>query len=272
MVIVAADGSSYETLKGSEAMTTNNRMELTATIKALRFLKQAHEVSLFTDSTYVKNGITRWIHEWKQSGWVTRDKTPVKNRDLWETLDREMQRHRITWKWVKGHSGNKWNELADQLATGYLKEQIVSSENTEAVHLYPGITCRHASGKGAWAMILKYKQHVKVLGGKAEQTTANRLYLETAINGFKALKRPTPVCLYTSSGYLKDGATVWVKRWKNSGWKTREGKEVSNKEQWQELQEFVENLNVKIILVDKKSVPCLLQESKEIAKENMEHG
>lgn len=103
-------------LKGGEALTTNNRMELTAAIEALNALKRPCEVDLHTDSNYVKDGLTKWIHGWKKNGWRTADRKPVKNVELWQALDAAVQRHRIAWHWVKGHAGDPMNERADELA------------------------------------------------------------------------------------------------------------------------------------------------------------
>jgi ribonuclease HI len=109
-------------LHGGEAATTNNRMELTAVIKALESLTRPCQVRLTTDSQYVKNGITGWINNWKRNGWRTASKQPVKNVDLWQALDAEVARHQVAWAWVKGHSGHPENELADQLANQGISE------------------------------------------------------------------------------------------------------------------------------------------------------
>lgn len=103
-------------LWGGEPLTTNNRMELMAVIEALSALKQPSRVTLHTDSAYVKNGITTWIHGWKAKGWVTADRKPVKNQDLWQRLDALREQHRMDWRWVKGHAGDPGNERADELA------------------------------------------------------------------------------------------------------------------------------------------------------------
>lgn len=103
-------------LNGAEPDTTNNRMELTAALMALNSLKRPCKVALTTDSEYLRKGITEWIHGWKQKGWRTASKQPVKNADLWQALDEAVKRHEIKWHWVKGHSGHPENELADQLA------------------------------------------------------------------------------------------------------------------------------------------------------------
>ena len=103
-------------LWGGEALTTNNRMELIAVIEALSALKQPSRVTLHTDSAYVKNGITTWIHGWKAKGWMTADRKPVKNQDLWQRLDALRGQHKVDWRWVKGHAGDPGNERADALA------------------------------------------------------------------------------------------------------------------------------------------------------------
>ena len=103
-------------MHGGEAETTNNRMELTAAIEALNALKSASKVTLYTDSKYVMDGINEWMPNWKKRGWKTSARKPVKNQDLWMALDEAIQRHEISWKWVKGHNGNPGNEEADELA------------------------------------------------------------------------------------------------------------------------------------------------------------
>ena len=109
-------GDREKELKGGEAHTTNNRMELMAAISALEALKKPCRVDLHTDSQYVQNGISSWIHGWKKNGWRTADKKPVKNADLWQELLDAQSRHQVKWHWVKGHAGDAGNERADELA------------------------------------------------------------------------------------------------------------------------------------------------------------
>ena len=113
---VLQHGETVKELKGGAKLTTNNQMELTAAIEALNALKRPCEVELHTDSNYVKDGLTKWIHGWKKNGWKTADKKPVKNVELWQALDAAVSRHTINWHWVKGHNGDEMNERADQLA------------------------------------------------------------------------------------------------------------------------------------------------------------
>ena len=109
-------GPHEKALCGGEAHTTNNRMELTAVIRALQALKRPSAVQIHTDSQYVQKGISEWIHNWKRRGWLTANKQPVKNVDLWQMLDELASAHEIDWRWVKGHAGHPGNERADQLA------------------------------------------------------------------------------------------------------------------------------------------------------------
>ena len=109
-------------LWGGEKDTTNNQMEMTAAIKALEYFKESSNISLTTDSNYVKDGIEKWISGWKKNGWKTAAKKPVKNKELWMRLDQLVQFHNVSWNWVKGHSGHKENEIADELANRGIDE------------------------------------------------------------------------------------------------------------------------------------------------------
>lgn len=114
--VILRYGDTEKELFGGEKNTTNNRMELTAAIQGLNSLKESCDVELTTDSQYVRQGVLEWLEGWKKRNWKTADKKPVKNQDLWEALDQATLRHRITWHWVRGHSGHEENERADQLA------------------------------------------------------------------------------------------------------------------------------------------------------------
>lgn len=120
--VVLSYGNATKKLHGGEANTTNNRMELMAAIRGLEALKRPCEVELYTDSQYVRKGITEWMHGWKRNGWKTAAKKAVKNEDLWRELDSEVARHTVNWHWVRGHSGNPGNELADELANRGVEE------------------------------------------------------------------------------------------------------------------------------------------------------
>ena len=115
-------GDNEKKIYGGDRLTTNNRMELMAAIEALASLKETSRVILTTDSQYVRQGITNWMDNWKRRGWKTADKKPVKNVDLWQRLEKEASSHEVEWMWVKGHSGHRENEMADQLANQGIDE------------------------------------------------------------------------------------------------------------------------------------------------------
>ena len=119
VLLLAREGEEVlkeRTLSGGERATTNNRMELMAAIMALETLSRASDITIITDSAYVKNGVTGWIHGWKRNGWKTADKKPVKNVELWQRLEAAQARHTVRWEWIKGHAGHTENERADALA------------------------------------------------------------------------------------------------------------------------------------------------------------
>lgn len=119
VLLIAREGEAVvkeRELSGGEALTTNNRMELLAAISALETLAKPSEITVVTDSAYVKNGVTEWIHGWKRNGWRTAGRDPVKNAELWQRLDQAQARHRVQWRWIKGHAGHAENERADALA------------------------------------------------------------------------------------------------------------------------------------------------------------
>jgi ribonuclease HI len=126
--VLLQTGTLEKELWGGEADTTNNRMELTAVIRALEALKRPSTVHVHTDSQYVQKGISEWIHNWKRNGWRTSDKKPVKNTDLWQLLDGLARQHEIRWIWVKGHAGHPGNERADRLANRGIDE-LLSARN-----------------------------------------------------------------------------------------------------------------------------------------------
>ena len=121
-VIILEENNNEICLNGGNDNTTNNRMELTAAIEALKYVQNREKITILTDSKYVKDGIQTWIQNWKKNGWKTTGKKPVKNKELWIELDELISKHNITWKWIKGHAGNKYNNKADYLARRYIEE------------------------------------------------------------------------------------------------------------------------------------------------------
>ncbi|AGF79783.1 ribonuclease HI [Desulfocapsa sulfexigens DSM 10523] len=266
VVILPENGKKRE-LSGKVDVTTNNRMELLAALKALQALPCPHAVELFTDSKYVKNGITKWIGNWRSNNWLTAEKEAVKNRDLWEALDNEIKRHEVKWLWVKGHDNDPNNERADALAVAARGRAVLPLSDETAIHIFMGITWKQKLQIGSWAAVFRYRKHFKIIGGVVKNSSANRIHIQSACDALRTLKRRLPVHLYTSSGYLKDGAGNWLSGWERNGWKTREGKVVSNKEEWQELNLQLQEYSVILHVIDKEMPPCHSQEAKELAIE-----
>lgn len=125
--VLLVAGRHRRELKGAEPETTNNRMELTAAIRALAAIRRPCRVRLYTDSQYVRNGITEWMSQWKARGWKTADRKPVRNTDLWMELEREAARHEVEWHWVRGHAGHAGNEAADALANQAIDEMLAGT-------------------------------------------------------------------------------------------------------------------------------------------------
>ena len=121
-VVILIDKKNPISLHGGSMNTTNNQMELTAAIEALRYFTKKSIINLYTDSKYVKQGIESWIINWKKNGWKTVSKKPVKNKELWIALNNQIKQHTVHWQWVKGHAGHKHNEIADYLARKYIEE------------------------------------------------------------------------------------------------------------------------------------------------------
>jgi ribonuclease HI len=126
---ILESGAHRKELKGGEALSTNNRMELTAAIEALEALKAPSDVELYTDSNYLRDGITKWIRKWKTNGWRTADKKPVRNAELWQRLEEASARHDVRWHWVRGHAGHDENERADELAREGMAPFLVARGN-----------------------------------------------------------------------------------------------------------------------------------------------
>jgi ribonuclease HI len=247
-----ASGKTRE-LSGAEPYTTNNRMELTAAIRSLEALEARSEVQLFTDSQYLKKGITLWLRGWVARGWV-RKEGELKNEDLWRRLAELVELHKIHWGWVKGHAGHRHNERADRLATAAMREQrarvaqnaanrrpVPERETGEPMPPPPRpeydvfLRIARPGGRGGWAALIRQGETEIVAAGRADEPSANRLDLIAAIEALTRLPRGTSVAIHAGSDYLRNGASSWIEGWKRRAWKTQEGAPVSNRDLWQRL-------------------------------------
>lgn len=269
-VIQHVDGHSEE-LSGASEQTTNNQMELTAAIEALKALAKPSRVEIVTDSTYLKKGITTWIKSWRKRDWLTKNREPVKNQELWQALDREIARHVVTWKWVKGHSGDPGNERADALASAALPGPDLPLDDQEAAHLFCCVSFSGKSKTGGFGVVLRHRDRRKEVSGRVEQASANQMHLHAAVAALSALRRRMKVHLYTTSSYARDGATHWIPGWRRRGWETAAGKSVQHRNLWEEIDRLNQRHDVSWHLVDRgKGAPEEVLAAKRLSGQALE--
>ncbi len=254
-------------LVGSDPDTTNNRMELQAALEALLSLTEPHQAELYTDSQYLRRGITEWLSRWEERDWQTTAKTDVKNQELWEALAAQLKRHRITWHWTKGHVGDPWNERADALARSAIPAPPLPLDDDRAVHIFTAASYLGREKVGGWGVLLRYRDRTRTLSGSVPDTTGNRMHLQAAVAGLQAVTRPLPIHLYTVSSYLKDGATMWVKSWSDRGWQTREGEPVKNRDLWEALAGLTQEHEINWHVVSQRDAPPEMVQAKELASQ-----
>ncbi len=262
----AAGEPRVEELSGGEDQTTNNRMELTAAIRALEAAGEGARVRVSTDSRYLQRGITSWLPRWAAGGWRLRDGGEVANQDLWRRLAELTRTRRVSWAWVKGHAGHRWNERADELARAATARRHRVGAETGAgpgsgvtppavpvdfdVHL-------KASGRGGWAARVRPREaggdsgdgkpgdgdgaegnavDSELLTGAQRGASANELILLAAAAALESLPPGAAVAIHTTSDYLRDGASRWLPGWRRAGWRTKTGGEVANRAAWQRLE------------------------------------
>jgi ribonuclease HI len=230
-------------LTGSDPDSTNNRMELTAALSALKALKRPCQVTLYTDSEYLQRGITEWLEAWRARGWRTANRKPVQNQDLWQAMSEEITRHDVDWRWVRGHAGDPLNERVDGLARSSIPRKRdtpstdVIADTATAWQIYTRASCLGPSGAGGWAAVMVSGDKVRLLIGGNEETSANEMELQAAIQALTASAPAEPVQLHTVSKYLQQGMTRWVSSWQARGWRTKDGAPVSHQALWLALRE-----------------------------------
>jgi len=258
-------GQPPQELVGTNPATTNNRMELQAAMEALKALQDPSRVRLVTDSRYLQRGITEWLPEWERRDWKTTGHEDVKNRDLWQALSRHLSRHQVEWKWTKGHASDRWNQRADFLAQSAIPNAALPLDEQDAVHIFTASSYLGSAKRGGWGVVLKYRDQAKSLRGGERETSANRMHLLAAIAGLEAVKRRHPIHVYTTSDYLKDGATFWAKNWAKGGWRTKDGKAVAHQDLWARLLELSDGRDVRWFSVSKSDVPVEMTHAKSVA-------
>ncbi len=264
-------GPHTKELTGHDPHTTNNRMELQAVIAALSALKQPCRVQLYTDSEYVRRGVTEYLERWKAKGWQTTDKKSVANRDLWEALDQALQRHQVDWHWVKGHAGDPLNERVDRLAVSMIPRSSLPLADAEAVHVFTGVSCRGVRGPGAWAVLVRAGEAETTLSEREAETSANRLHLLAMARGLEATPPGANVHLYTPSDYAANGAKQWARAWAAQGWRTKSGEPVKHQEVWQAILAAAQARHVTWHCLKDEVHPAESQRAEELAQQAARH-
>ncbi len=224
-------------ISGGEPYTTNNRMELTAAIEALAALKQPCVVALYSDSSYLVQGMTRWVKRWAASGWVHgKKRRPVENADLWQRLLELAQTHEVEWKWLRGHSGDHFNERADALVRQEIRRLYEEEPGRPTADAEVYLLTSARGERRLWAALVRERGAERLLHGEEHNATSNQLDLIAAAEALHALPEGIRVRVYTFSDYLRNGAMQWLSAWKQRGWHTREGTAVKNRELWERLE------------------------------------
>ena len=233
-------------LSGNHPATTNNQMELQAAIATLATLAGHFgpcQLDLYTDSQYLRQGITEWLPGWQRNGWQTKQDEAVKNQEQWNALAELVRLHQVEWHWLKGHAGHPENERADYLATQAraaleqahsLPASLPAGEAPE-VEIYVKSSYIGRSHQGGWGVVLRKSDHLRQLSGRASNTSANALLLRGAAEGLWALTRPCSVLVLSDADYLIRGASQWIKGWLARNWRTKDGKPVANRSEWDAL-------------------------------------
>jgi ribonuclease HI len=250
-LLIAANGVTRK-LSGAEPQTTNNRMELTAALEALRRLKQPCQVTLYADSEYLQRGISEWLPEWVARGWRRKGKRPLENEDLWRALHAETGRHAITWRWVRGHAGDPHNERVDRLATA-ARERLVREQGSPGGDAPPPgweialrVSLPRGAKGGGWAARLRNLSagDERILTGRAPVSSANQLWLVAARAALSSLPGGATARLHAPDSYLIQGITRWVAGWRARGWQTKDGGAVKHRADWEALVAAAEDRSV----------------------------
>ena len=241
-------GKHEKALKGNDPESTNNRMELTAAIRALEALKRPCDITFYTDSEYLRKGITESIEGWAAKNWQKKGK-PIQNADLWQTLWPLVKTHQIEWHWVKGHAGNEYNERVDKLARA-ARLQITPGDviDPNMPRLYLRSSCKGNPGPGGWGVVLEEGDDTEQVSGSEPQTTNNRMEITAAIEGILLLSPGIEVQVFTTSDYLYQGITQWIRNWRKRNWMKKGGEQpIANSDLWQALDKLAENYTIRWI-------------------------
>lgn len=240
-------------------------MELTAAIEALKSLDDGERVALFTDSQYVRNGITRWIDSWLRKGWTRGKGRPVLNKDLWVELHAQNSRLQVEWRWVKAHAGDTFNEQVDQAAreaatsvadVARSATRASPAAPTSPKPLSPRLTYAVAAvdlgkDRSSWAYVKENGSEHDVHSAVEDGVTINHALLHAVVALLRSLPNNEAARIATSSGYLFDGVSKWLAGWKRRGWLKADGERLQFQDQWKEISELVDCLDLEWHLVNR---------------------
>lgn len=244
VVLIHGATDRIKELSGGDPDTTNNRMELTAAIRALESLKEPSSIRFFTDSEYLRRGITDWLPKWRKAGWK-RKRGRIENLDLWQRLAELADQHDITWEWVKGHAGDQHNERADRLAAAAIRDHYRASDTAASDPVAAAYLLVSSRGsQGYWGALVRLPDGEHLISGHEPDITSNRLDVLAAINALNMIPDGGAVHLYTRSDYLRNGATQWLPAWKKRNWLTKEGQPVKNRDLWEEMDDLLNTRRV----------------------------
>ncbi len=251
-------GAHEKTLTGNDPSSTNNRMELTAAIAALRALTRPCAITFYTDSEYLRKGITAYIDKWAAKNWKD-----VANADLWQQLWPLVQKHQIEWHWVKGHAGNEYNERVDVLA----RQARLDITPPEAIdpympRLYLRASCKGNPGPGGWGVVLEQGEDTMQSSGSLPETTNNRMELMAAIEGLLLLPPGSSVQIFTTSDYLFQGITQWIHGWRKRNWQKKGETPIANADLWQALDKLAAHYSIRWINAKGQSLTGLAEAGK----------
>lgn len=241
--VLLREGEAPTQLCGGERATTNNRMELRAALEALHALAEPHDVTLFSDSTYLVEGFAKLRPGRAPGLFGTAEPTPVVNGDLWDALAEEKARHRVTCQWLAGHAGHEWNELADKLARSQIPRPRPAPPADGTVYVWTAVCDPVGRSPGAWAVLLTCEGRRKPRAEAVPGASANRLQLLVSVAGLRAVRPTTrPVVLITASDYVHSGLTRWYPGWVDRNWRTHSGSVVQNRDLWEALKAEADRL------------------------------
>lgn len=251
-------GAHEKFLTGHNPHTTNNQMELTAAVAALETLKRPCEVAFYTDSEYLRRGVTEWMDKWAARGWVHKGGRAIPNVELWQQLWRLTRDHNITWHWVRGHAGDVLNERVDQLArAARLTITPGATVSAESPHLYLRASCLGNPGPGGWGVVLTHQGQTRQLSGHANPTTNNRLEIQAALAALNLLSPGDTAQILTISDYLFQGATRWLPGWRQRQWRKQGGQLIANHDLWQQLDHALTRYHIHWVNAKGQTLPEL---------------